>query len=77
MSSSFSHFIHYWDTHKTIKSLFFHFLSVKVVYKNNDVRLELSSLAKQGDPKMKVFTFNYIKQCIILLHTEHVHFFVS
>ncbi|XP_027885002.1 neurexin 1a isoform X1 [Xiphophorus couchianus] len=26
----------------------------EVVYKNNDVRLELSSLAKQGDPKMKV-----------------------
>ncbi|KAG7228071.1 hypothetical protein INR49_005693, partial [Caranx melampygus] len=25
-----------------------------VVYKNNDVRLELSRLAKQGDPKMKV-----------------------
>lgn len=29
-------------------------LHVKVVYKNNDVRLELSRLAKQGDPKMKV-----------------------
>lgn len=27
---------------------------LKVVYKNNDVRLELSRLAKQGDPKMKV-----------------------
>lgn len=27
---------------------------MKVVYKNNDVRLELSRLAKQGDPKMKV-----------------------
>uniref|UniRef100_A0A8C8E216 Neurexin 1 n=1 Tax=Oryzias sinensis TaxID=183150 RepID=A0A8C8E216_9TELE len=26
----------------------------EVVYKNNDVRLELSRLAKQGDPKMKV-----------------------
>lgn len=25
-----------------------------MVYKNNDVRLELSRLAKQGDPKMKV-----------------------
>ncbi|KAB0380794.1 hypothetical protein FD755_008578, partial [Muntiacus reevesi] len=25
-----------------------------VVYKNNDVRLELSRLAKQGDPKMKI-----------------------
>ena len=29
-------------------------LSLQVVYKNNDVRLELSRLAKQGDPKMKV-----------------------
>lgn len=29
---------------------------LKVVYKNNDVRLELSRLAKQGDPKMKVST---------------------
>lgn len=29
-------------------------LHVKVVYKNNDVRLELSRLAKQGDLKMKV-----------------------
>ncbi|TMS22477.1 Neurexin-1a [Larimichthys crocea] len=27
----------------------------EVVYKNNDVRLELSRLAKQGDPKMKSF----------------------
>ncbi|KAM9608425.1 neurexin-1 isoform X21 [Haliaeetus albicilla] len=26
----------------------------EVVYKNNDVRLELSRLAKQGDPKMKI-----------------------
>ncbi|XP_042357845.1 neurexin-1a isoform X3 [Plectropomus leopardus] len=26
----------------------------EVVYKNNDVRLELSRMAKQGDPKMKV-----------------------
>ncbi|XP_058262256.1 neurexin 1a isoform X7 [Hemibagrus wyckioides] len=26
----------------------------EVIYKNNDVRLELSRLAKQGDPKMKV-----------------------
>uniref|UniRef100_A0A8D1SVQ6 Neurexin-1 n=1 Tax=Sus scrofa TaxID=9823 RepID=A0A8D1SVQ6_PIG len=26
----------------------------QVVYKNNDVRLELSRLAKQGDPKMKI-----------------------
>ncbi|XP_049591048.1 neurexin-1a isoform X26 [Syngnathus scovelli] len=26
----------------------------EVVYKNNDVRLELSKLAKQGDPKMKI-----------------------
>lgn len=26
----------------------------KVVYKNNDVRLELSRLALQGDPKMKI-----------------------
>lgn len=31
-----------------------HFSPFKVVYKNNDVRLELSRLAKQGDPKMKV-----------------------
>ena len=30
---------------------------LKVVYKNNDVRLELSRLAKQGDPKMKVTCF--------------------
>ncbi|KAK7919142.1 hypothetical protein WMY93_010426 [Mugilogobius chulae] len=29
----------------------------EVVYKNNDVRLELSRLAKQGDPKMKVDFF--------------------
>lgn len=28
--------------------------SLQVVYKNNDVRLELSRLAKQGDPKMKI-----------------------
>lgn len=28
-----------------------------MVYKNNDVRLELSRLAKQGDPKMKVGAF--------------------
>lgn len=27
---------------------------LQVVYKNNDVRLELSRLAKQGDPKMKI-----------------------
>ncbi|XP_028458657.1 neurexin-1a isoform X1 [Perca flavescens] len=27
----------------------------EVVYKNNDVRLELSRMAKQGDPKMKVY----------------------
>ncbi|TNM99827.1 hypothetical protein fugu_012860 [Takifugu bimaculatus] len=26
----------------------------EVVYKNNDVRIELSKLAKQGDPKMKI-----------------------
>lgn len=30
------------------------FLYPQVVYKNNDVRLELSRLAKQGDPKMKI-----------------------
>lgn len=29
-------------------------LCLQVVYKNNDVRLELSRLAKQGDPKMKI-----------------------
>lgn len=29
-------------------------LCPQVVYKNNDVRLELSRLAKQGDPKMKI-----------------------
>ncbi|KAJ8781169.1 hypothetical protein J1605_011153 [Eschrichtius robustus] len=29
-------------------------LEMRVVYKNNDVRLELSRLAKQGDPKMKI-----------------------
>lgn len=29
-------------------------LFFQVVYKNNDVRLELSRLAKQGDPKMKI-----------------------
>jgi len=29
-------------------------VSLQVVYKNNDVRLELSRLAKEGDPKMKV-----------------------
>lgn len=32
-------------------------LLLQVVYKNNDVRLELSRLARQGDPKMKVGAF--------------------
>lgn len=35
-------------------------LLLKVVYKNNDVRLELSRLAKQGDPKMKVCTYDSV-----------------
>lgn len=35
-------------------NLFFFSFHIKVVYKNNDVRLELSRLAKLGDPKMKV-----------------------
>lgn len=33
---------------------FFYCVPFQVVYKNNDVRLELSRLAKQGDPKMKI-----------------------
>lgn len=44
---------------------------LKVVYKNNDVRLELSRLAKQGDPKMKVCAiysmYNLNQAHIILL----------
>lgn len=36
---------------------------LKVVYKNNDVRLELSRLAKQGDPKMKVKTSCSTNRC--------------
>lgn len=47
------------------------FLSLKVIYKNNDVRLELSRLAKQGDPKMKV--------CNRLIHSSlsQQHFIFS
>lgn len=40
---------------KVLQSLLVIFLLfLQVVYKNNDVRLELSRLAKQGDPKMKI-----------------------
>lgn len=46
---------------KTIKELLnqtdlinFFFLLVQVVYKNNDIRLELSRLARIVDPKMKI-----------------------
>lgn len=34
--------------------LFYFFLSKKVVYKNNDFKLELSRLAADGDPKMRL-----------------------
>lgn len=57
-------------------SFFFpHSLQQKVVYKNNDVRLELSRLAKLGDPKMTVCTFlqhvQLVRQHSISLYSQN------